>query len=90
MERYVNLKELRPRLSKVMEEVDRRYARYVVTRRGRPEAVILSSDEYAGLLETLDILQDKAGLKRLLKAMREVKAGRTRSLDKVRRALRRA
>jgi prevent-host-death family protein len=83
----VNLKELRPRLPRVMEAVDKRLDRFVVTKRGHPMAVILSVDDYEGLLETIAVLQDKRLMKRLRKAQAEARAGRTRSLDEVHRRL---
>ncbi|MFA6028295.1 MAG: type II toxin-antitoxin system Phd/YefM family antitoxin [Elusimicrobiota bacterium] len=90
MIRYVNLKDLRPKLPKVMEAVHCRLDRYVVTKRGKPVAVVISPDDYEGMLETLDILEDKAGLQRLRRAKREAKDGRTRSLADIRRDLGRA
>ena len=32
---------------------------YAVTNKGRPYAVIMSNDEYEGLLETMDLLKNK-------------------------------
>ncbi|MFC1679593.1 type II toxin-antitoxin system Phd/YefM family antitoxin [Elusimicrobiota bacterium] len=90
MTRHISIKELRPNLPKIMDAVDKRLDRYVVTKRGKPVAVVLSPDDFEGLLETLDILEDKAGLKRLRKAKRELSEGKTRSLDEIRRSLGRA
>lgn len=87
MTRTVNLKELRPRLPRVMEAVDKRLDRFVVTKRGHPMAVILSVDDYEGMLETIEILQDKTLLKRLRKAQAEARSGKTRSLEEVHRRL---
>jgi PHD/YefM family antitoxin component YafN of YafNO toxin-antitoxin module len=47
-------------------------------------AVILSPDDFEGLLETMDILQDEAGLSRLKKAKRQVLRGQTRTLEAIR------
>lgn len=90
MTRHINLKDLRPRLPAVMALVDKRLDRFIVTKRGKPVAVILSPDDYEGLLETLDILRDTALLKRLRVAERQVARGQTRSLDDIDRSLRRA
>lgn len=88
MTRTVTAKELRPQLPRVLDAVDRRLDRFIVTRRGKPTAVIMSADDYEGLLETIEILQDKTGLARLRQAEREVKQGRTRSLEEIDRSLR--
>ena len=33
--------------------------KYTITHNGQPYAILMSTDEYDGLLETLEILQDK-------------------------------
>jgi antitoxin YefM len=95
MARYLNLKDLRPKLSVVMDAVDRRMERYIVTKRGEPVAIVMSPDDYESLVETLDILSDKALMKRLAKAERDVEQGRVKLFEKIlagrkRRAPRRA
>ena len=42
----VSLKELRPELPKVIDRIDNRLDRYLITKRGRPIAVMLSVDDY--------------------------------------------
>lgn len=90
MNRTISLKELRPKLPQVVDAIDSHLDRYFITRRGNPCAVLMSPDDYEGLLETLDILQDKAGIGRLKKAMGEVKKGHTRSLQEIDRKIGRA
>lgn len=87
MAKTVTLKELRPNLPKIIQEVDKRMERFVVTRRGYPVAVIMSPDDLEGILETLEILEDKALVVRIKKAEKELMTGKTRTLDKIHRAL---
>lgn len=87
MARYINLKDLRPKLSVVMDAVDQKLERYVVTKRGQPIAVVMSPDDYEGLLETIAIMSDKALVKRLKRAEADAKAGRMKSLEKIEREL---
>lgn len=87
MSRTVTLKELRPNLPKIMEGVDKRMERYVVTKRGHPLAIILSVDDFEGILETLEILQDKTLMRRLKKAEKDIKHGKGDSLEKIHRSL---
>ena len=54
----ISLTETRPRLSELVARAHGRFDRFVITRRGRAEAVLLSSEEFEGLLETLEILSD--------------------------------
>jgi prevent-host-death family protein len=70
-------------LSRASEHFDR----FIITRRGRAEAVLLSADEFDGLLETLEILSDKALVKRLVEADDELSRGGGHRLEKVRREL---
>jgi antitoxin YefM len=55
---------------------------YAITHNGQPYAVIMSNDEYEGLLETMEILKDKAFSKRLLKSIKDADEGKTISFEK--------
>lgn len=52
----IPLADVKARLSAVLDDVTRTHERVVVTRNGRPEAVILSVDDLAAIEETLDVL----------------------------------
>ena len=51
--------ELREKLSDVLDDVEATGAEYVITRHGRPLAVVLSYDEYESMIESLNILGDE-------------------------------
>jgi antitoxin YefM len=53
-----SLRDLRDHLSEVIDRVEHQHDRVVVTRNGRPVAVILSPDDLAQLEETIDVLRD--------------------------------
>ena len=53
-------------LSELVDRVVGEHERFVLTRNGRPAAVLLSPDELEALEETVDILQDK----RLMESIR--------------------
>lgn len=72
----ITLKKLRPELPRVMERIDKKLDRYVITRRGEPVAVMMGIDDYESLIETLDILNDPITMKRLKQAERDAKKGR--------------
>ncbi len=55
------LAELRDRLSEVVDRLQREHGRVVITKHGRPAAVVLSVDDLASLEETLDVM-DAPGL----------------------------
>jgi antitoxin YefM len=51
--------ELREKLSDILDDVEATGAEYVITRHGRPLAVVLSYDEYESMIESLNILGDE-------------------------------
>ena len=67
----------------LIEKVDRSFARYVITKKGEPTALLMSYEEFEGWLETLDILTDPDWVKALTKAEREAKKGKFLSFEKV-------
>lgn len=87
MARVVPFTEARARLTELLDEVEKQHEHVVITRNGRPSAVVLSSDEYDALAETLELLHDDETLEALRESERDVQAGRLSSLDEVRREL---
>ena len=83
----ITLKELRPELPEIIKGIDEKFNRYIVTKRGKPVAIMMSVDDYEGLLETIDILSDKEAVKRIKAAKKDIKEGRTVSLKDLRRKL---
>lgn len=85
--RVVPFTEARRRLTQLLDEVEARQEHMVITRNGRPVAIMLSTEEYEALEETLEILQDDETLSALRESEQDVRAGRLSSLDEVRREL---
>lgn len=80
----ITLKELRPELPGVIKDIDTKLDRYIVMKRGKPVAVMMSPDDYESLLETIEILSDKESIRRIKKAKREIAKGKTISLEALR------
>jgi antitoxin YefM len=70
------LAEIKKRLSEIVEGVQQRHDRVVLTRNGRPAAVIMSPEDLEALEETLDILSNPAAMREIHRAEREVEAGK--------------
>jgi prevent-host-death family protein len=87
MVKTVSLKELRPALPKVIARIDGKLERYVVTRRGKPVAVMLSVDDYEALMETLDILADPHAIAGIRKGEEDIREGRVRSWKEIKASL---
>ena len=83
----VTLKELRPKLPQVVDAIDGKLDRYVVTKRGKPVVVMLSMDDYESLMETLDILADPKAVAGIRQGEKDIRNGKTRSWKEIKRSL---
>ncbi|HEV7515950.1 MAG TPA: type II toxin-antitoxin system Phd/YefM family antitoxin [Thermoanaerobaculia bacterium] len=78
-----------PRLSDLVDRANEFLERFILTREGKAEAVLLSAEDFDGLLETLEILSDTELVKRLAEAEEELARGGGHSLAEVRERIRR-
>jgi antitoxin YefM len=56
------LRTVRDHLSELVDRVEHHHERVVMTRNGRPAAVLISPDDLAQLEETIDVLSDAEAL----------------------------
>lgn len=70
-----SLRNVKDRFSEFVDRADRDHERIVVTRNGRPAAVIISPDDLDSLEDTLAPLSDTEAVKALAEAERAVAAG---------------
>jgi antitoxin YefM len=87
MTKNVTLKELRPNLPKIIDDVNTKMDRFVITKRGKPTAILMSIEDYESLLETLDILSDKELTKNLKTAIKDIKTGNLCTLEEIEKVL---
>lgn len=73
----VTLADARNRLSELVSDVETTHARVIVTKHGRPAAVLVSPDDLAALEETLDILSTPGALEEIRQAEAEIEQGKT-------------
>ena len=78
------LAEIKKHLSEIVDGVERRHDRVVLTRNGRPAAVILSPEDLEALEETLGILSDPKAMREIRKAQAEVDGGNVVTGDELR------
>lgn len=83
----IPLADVKARLSAVLDEVRDTHERVVITRNGRPEAVILSVADLDALEETLDILATPGALEQIRQAEDEIARGEAIGADELRRLL---
>ena len=84
MDETLPLSEVKARLSEIVDKVERRHERVVVTRNGRPAAIILSPEDLASLEETLEILSNPDALREIRQARADIEAGRYVNADELR------
>ena len=73
----VTLSDAKTNLARLLAEVDRLGERIIITRSGRPAAVLISVDEYEGLMETLEILADPEMAAAVQRGLEEAERGDT-------------
>ena len=83
----IPLTELRPNLPKIMDRISKYLDRCVITRHGKPEAVILSEEDYESLLETLEILSNPKLVSDIKKSQEELRKGKGIPWEKAKKKL---
>ncbi len=83
MYNYITLKQLRPNLPSIVDEVDEELDRYIISKHGKPVAVLLSIDDFESLIDTAEEANDVENFRRIKKGLQEARAGRTVDWKKV-------
>jgi prevent-host-death family protein len=78
MAKTLSLSEAKAKLSGLVGDVERRDEEVVITRNGRPAAVLVSPDEYDSWKETQAVRSDKALMAEIRAGLRQLKARKAR------------
>jgi antitoxin YefM len=70
-----SLADAKAHLSEIIDLVESQHERVVITRHGKPVAIIMSPSDLEGIEETLDILSTPGALDEIRAADAEVRAG---------------
>ncbi|MGH9000645.1 MAG: type II toxin-antitoxin system Phd/YefM family antitoxin [Acidimicrobiia bacterium] len=84
MSETLPLAEIKAHLSEIGDRVEREHERVVLTRNGRPAAVIMSPADLAALEDTLELLADPAALEEIRAARDDITRGRVVSAEELR------
>lgn len=76
------LKDVKDRLSQVVDQVEREHDRVTITKHGRPAAVVISIGDLESLEETLDILGRPALVEQIRQSLDELASGEAVTLTK--------
>ncbi|MGH7762979.1 MAG: type II toxin-antitoxin system Phd/YefM family antitoxin [Candidatus Dormibacteraceae bacterium] len=87
MAKVVPFTEARTHLTELLDDVESVHEHVVITRNGRPAAIVMSQAEYDSLIETLEILGDQKLVADLSASDEDVAAGRLVSWEEVKREL---
>ncbi len=82
-----SLAAVKAHFSQVIDDVAGTHERVTVTKNGSPVAVILAVDDYESLMETLEVLSDRAAVADIRKAEQEMAQGDVFDERQVRAAL---
>jgi antitoxin YefM len=80
----IPLADAKARLSAVLDEVRDTHDRVIITRNGRPEAVIISVSDLEALEDTLDLLSTPGALNEIRAAEDEIARGEATGADELR------
>jgi len=75
--------EARRNFLELVKEAKESFGKFIITRKGKPEAIVMSYEEFEGWLETLDIASDPEWVKDLKEAEKEFKKGKFLSFKEV-------
>jgi prevent-host-death family protein len=76
MSRTRPLADIKAHLSEIVDEIEEEHERVILTRNGRPAAVLMSVDELEALEDTLDLLADPAARDEIERARRDLAEGK--------------
>lgn len=74
----LSLSEAKMKLSRLIDKVNTTDEEIVITKNGRPAAVLVSPDEFDGWNETLSIRSDPGFLKEIKKGIRTLKQNKAK------------
>jgi len=87
MTMVIPLADVKARLSAVLDKVRDTHDRVVITRNGRPEAVIISVSDLEAIEDTLDLLSTPGALDGIRAAEEEIARGEAIGADELRRLM---
>lgn len=80
---HVSYSELRNNLASYMDEVCDDRAPLVVTRQNARSVVLMSEEDYEGLIETVHLLKSPANAARLLRSIKDAERGKFKKRETV-------
>ncbi len=76
MDETLPLAEIKAHLSEIVDRIEEQHERIVLTRNGRPAAVLLSPEDLEALEDTLELLSDPTAMREIERARKDIAAGK--------------
>ena len=83
MARMLPLSEVKARLSQLVADLEVNEEELIITRNGRPAAVLISADEFASWQETRDIQRNPALMREIKRGLRQLEKGQRFTFEEV-------
>ncbi len=76
VDHILTVSEAKTKLLDIIRNLKAGHEVVAITRDGVPSAVLLSMRQYEGLVETVELLSDRAAMRSLRRSMKQAKAGK--------------
>jgi antitoxin YefM len=83
MSKTLTLSEAKARLSELVANVEQTEEELVITRNGRPAAVLISAEEFESWQETLNIQRNPALVQEIKQGLSQIEKGQSFSFEEV-------
>ena len=83
MTRVLSLSEAKARLSQLVADVEKSEEELVITRNGRPVAVLISADEFASWQETREIRRNPGLMREIRRGLNQLEKGQRFTFEEV-------
>jgi antitoxin YefM len=79
--KVINFSEARNHLKSVLDQVVEDADYTIITRRDAPDTVVMSLDQFNGLMETVHLLKTPANARHLQKSIQQYRSGKVKKHD---------
>ena len=83
IDQFVSITKAKAQLLDLIRRVQKQPETVAITREGVPTAVLLSMEQFEGLMETLEILSDHTTMRSLQRSMKQAQAGKWEKSESV-------
>ena len=83
MARVLSLSEAKTHLSRLVADLEKEEDELIITRNGRPAAVLISADEYESWRETREIRRNRALMTEIKKGLSQLARGQRFTFEEV-------